>query len=698
MSSINNIITTTFRAQGGNIVSQLNSYAQGFGRLGSVIDENTQMSSRLNNQWRAIGTTIRYAIAGTAIFGLQQMVRELSQVNSQLGQMQALTDIGQGARFNDTQMGQLLNGLIDTSNQTITPLSDVNDAAINFLSTVQGVHPNQLPQMLSDIGIAARLSQADMENVTQAATTMQIAFGRNVNPRTVGEFSRMFQQLIGTAPGGTAAGTTIAQAMPGLATMFQLAPGKAVPANIAQAQMMALTQGVLMTGMPAATGMRGLTYLLQSIAQPTGGAATALAGIGITPQFVQQNGIFEAVMRLLHQISPVSKTEQGRLGAIPDDTLDTMTTLPGIPASEMQRLRQMIPRIHGIRAAIILASQLQQRGDVQSIAQDLTDYVKVQNVNSEQAKRVARAAQDFRRNARMQEAATALHNAGIQIARAFNPLTNLVSGGIIDVAGAMQHHQQATTNIARGGAAFLGAMGIARFAGIRLPGFLGRITGAPGQRFVQGQAIQAALAHPTGLGASPQNPLYVTVVGQLFGGATAAPGGGGSGGGGGGGGFFGGLLSGIKSAAGVKYLTAFGGKIPGLVGRAGSAIEGFGAEIPGVSDWRMWFPGAYNPYYHRNNPDFLNLLTLGLAHRQHGVIPPNMYMHDLRRAQRVFPGQNITGLESLVRGQADVNLVIDITDPHSGRRTREKVHVPIALWSGGRHPHHRGQRKTIRTK
>lgn len=687
MSQINNVITTTFRARGGNVVSQLNSYASGFGRLGQSINDNTQMSSRLNNQWRAIGTTIRYAIAGTAIFGLQQMVRELSQVNTQLGQMQALTDIGQGQRFNDTQMGQLLNGLMETSVDTITPLSDVNDAAINFLSTVQGVKANELPQMLSDIGIAARLSQADMESVTQAATTMQIAFGRKVNTASVGQFSRMFQWLIGTAPGGTAAGSTISQAMPGLASMFQLAPGRTGTAASRQAQMMSLTQGVLMTGMPAATGMRGLTYLLQSIAQPTGGAKTALAGIGITPQFVQQQGIFAGVMKLLHTISPVSRGQAKQLGAIPDETLDATNTLPGIPANELTALRTMIPRIHGIRAAIILASQLQQRGDVQSIAQDLTDYMKVQNVNSEQAKKVAKAAADFRRRAKLEDAATALHNAGLQLARAFDPLLERGAGGILGATSAMRHHPRLTRDVALGAGGFLAAVGAARLVpglSSRIP-FLGKLSGASGQAFVKGRAIEDQLAGSGQRGFSPGLPLYVIVVGQVFGGATPGPtptpGGGG-------------LFSKIRGWGG---WAAAGRGIRGASGEiGGGAMTALGAaavilDLKNAADTAdkfrkvHWSPTG-RPY-------------MNIAGKLWDFKPKQQHEEILSQARKIFGG-NVQGVSNygagMWKGQADINMTIT-REGADGRLHRQRVHVPVDMWAHGRHPGHRG-RKSIRTK
>jgi hypothetical protein len=359
----------------------------------------------------------------------------------------------------------------------------------------------------------------------------------------------------------------------------------------------------------------------------------------------------------------------------------------------MQNLRTMIPRIHGIGAAIILASQLQRRGDVQSIAQDLNDYVQVQNENSRQAQRVAQAAADFRRRARMQDAAVALHNAGIEIARAFNPLFDIASGKIIGAGGFLQHHQRLTTDVSRAGIGFLAAMGVARFTGVRLPGILGRLSGASGQAYVRGRAIESAMMNSTVLGASPQNPMYVVVVGQLFGGATPGPttptptGGGG-------GGFFG-FLKNAATTVGIGALARFGGRIPSLLGGAARGIEGLGSEIPGLLDTSMWWPGAMNPVFHRRNPGWENLLTLGALGRPR--LNDRQYMQALRRTQQLYPGT--TAIENFMRGQADVNLVIDITDPNTGRRTRERVHIPVGLWSGGRHPSHRGQAaKTIRTK
>jgi hypothetical protein len=624
--------------------------------------------------------------------------------------MQAISGAGIGTNTSLTnqQVPAFLNNLMGTAVNTITPLTEVNDAATNFLSTVQNVKPSELPQMLTQIGIGAKIAQTPIEDLTQAATTMQIAFGRAVSPTTIGQFSRMWQMLVTTAPGGISASSTIAQSMPGLASMFQLAPGRHVPANVGQAQMMALSLGVLRTGMPAATGMRGLTYLLQSIAQPTGGAGKALSAIGITPQFVSQRGIFAALMRLLGTITHTGNVHQ--LAAIPDDAMDQLDTsggnLPGIPPQEMSRLRQMIPRIHGIRAAIILASQLQQHGDVSSIQQDLKAMLDAQDTQSKEAHQLAQSWQNFRNRARLADAANAINTMGLQVAQTFEPVLGFVAQhALTPLARAARTHPNVTRDVTLGAGGFLAAMGIGRFLGVgRLPG-IGRIPGigkllggGVGNAFVQERAITAAVTGGAGLGATPQNPLYVTVVGQLFGGGTSGPtppndGGGGS------------FFSRVAGATGITALARrFGGF--GSIARFGSEIGaawmtkswverhmsdpilrhlGLNSAIGPI----MWNPKSGRPYRAGLFDNYQ--LSMNDVHKQ-----------ILSQARKVFGGnvEGVTGYNAAMwKGQADVNMTIDLRDPTTGRITRKRVHVPVDLWAGGRAPSHRGQTaKTVRSR
>lgn len=689
MSRIENIITTTFRAAGGNVISTVGQMGGSMRNFGRIINDNTRMSERLNAQWRAFGTTLRYALAGNVIFGASRLLSQIKDINQQLGQMQALSGIG-GTAFSNQQVNSLGNALQKTALDTITPLSQVNDAAVNFLSTVQDVKPSQLPDMLSQIGIGAKLAQTPIEDLTQAATTFQIAFGRMVDPTSIGQFTRMWTQLIGVAPGGIAAAPTIAQSIPGLASMFQLAPGRETNPATSQAQLMSLTLGVLRTGMPPATAMRGLTYLLQSIAQPTGGAKKALAGIGITSQSVAQGGIYANTMKLLQTIS-ARPGEAKRLAAIPDDTLDQIDSsggnLPGIPASEMSRLRQMIPRIHGIRAAIILASQLQQHGDVQSLGGDLTMMLQAQNENSDTTKALQKAWQNLNSRSRLQEAANAVNLMSVQIAQTFNPLFDFVSSGIaLHAAPWMQTHRKAVKDIAIGGTAVVGALTVGRALGLgNLPG----LRSVPGLRGLMGgrglvaeNAIRAAATGGLGLGASPQNPLYVVVVGQLFGGAVVAdPNAPTSGGG------SGKSLPGWMKVVGAGLATKYGSSVLSGALKYAKGAPGFlMAETPAFGDFFKSVASGKDVTTGENVGFWRSLLGTGdFSNAQD-------YAVALHRAQKLYPGT--TAIDSFhktnIQGRAEIAMTIDMTDSN-GKKVVKRVHVPVDMWSGGRIPRTSGK-------
>jgi hypothetical protein len=685
MSRIENIITTTFRAHGGNVIATVGQMGSGMRNFGRIVDDNTRMSARLNQQWRAFGTTIRYALAGSVIFGASRLVGQIRDINQQLGQMQALSGIG-GTAFSNRQINTLGNSLQRTALDTITPLNEVNDAAVNFLSTVQDVKPGQLPAMLTQIGQGAKLAQTPIEDLTQAATTFQVAFGRMVDPTSIGQFTRMWTQLIGVAPGGIAAAPTIAQAIPGLASMFQLAPGRNTNPATSQAQLMSLTLGVLRTGMPPATAMRGLTYFLQSIAQPTGKARGALAGIGITPQSVEREGIYPNAMRLLQRISARPGVAR-RLAVMPDETLDALDesggNLPGIPAAEMTRLRTMIPRIHGIRAAIILASQLQRHGNVESLGGDLNMMLQAQNENSDTTRALTEAWGNLSRRSRLQQATNAVNTMGIQIASAFNPVFDFVSSGIaLHLAPWMQNHRRAVRNVAIGGTAFLGAMTVGRALGLgNLPGLrnIPGLRGALGGRgFVAENAIRAAATGGAGLGASPQNPLYVVVVGEIFGdpvvgGHTATPGGGGGGGG------AGGWLS--RAVGGAMLAEHFGGRLLRGAGRYGARGLRYGAEMPAVGDFVQSLAQGRDV----TSGEHVGFLRALIGSSDFNTAQD--YTTALHRAQQLYP--RATAIDSFhrekINGRAEISMTIDMTDSN-GKKVVRRVHVPVDMWSGGRTP------------
>jgi len=325
----------------------------------------------------------------------------------------------------------------------------------------------------------------------------------------------------------------------------------------------------------------------------------------------------------------------------------------------------------------------------------------VQNDQSEQAHHVAQMWKDFEKRSRLAEAATAIQNMGIQVATMFNPVFDFVAKAPIGAFHLMNKHHGVAQIAGRTMVGLLAGGTMARFFGLgdlpgirRIPG-MSRIFGrGAGMGLVpQGLAAMAAMSgNPGILGATPQNPMYVSVINDLFGGGTPGPGVGPKPPGGGGGlpkvfGWFRGAGNWLKGGAldSVGAISRWG-----AMGSAGLA------EIPGIFDTPMWWPGKMNPYYHRRNPGWENFLSLGLVNRETGMISPQAYPSILHQANRVLGAREgrILGIESMkkemLHGKVDFALVIDQVDA-SGKSVRRTVHVPVDIWSGGNHPRNRGQ-------
>src|SRR5262245_66365772 len=89
MSSINQTISTRFVAYGGNVIATMGQMSSATRGWMGQLDQTSRMSERINNQWNAIRTTMRYAMAAKAVFGLTRMVGHLREVQRQLGLIKA---------------------------------------------------------------------------------------------------------------------------------------------------------------------------------------------------------------------------------------------------------------------------------------------------------------------------------------------------------------------------------------------------------------------------------------------------------------------------------------------------------------------------------------------------------------------------------------------------------------------------------
>jgi Phage-related minor tail protein len=265
MSQITNVVTTEFRGRAGQAIATMGQVGRSFQNLDRNISNTTRMSERLNNQWKAIGTTIRYAIAGQAVFGMTRMVGQLREMQQQMGLITAIGTVQRGGVGGQAISGQNLTTMMGDIRQgaveSLTPVQDYTNAVINLLSTVENIPQDQITPIATTIAQAAKLAQINVEDATKAFTTMNVAFGKPTNLANIQRTAQEFFLLTKLAPGGPAAGGQIIGQMGQLAQVTRAAGGT-------QEDLMSLLLTGLRSGIPPSQLGRGLQFMVQTLGFP----------------------------------------------------------------------------------------------------------------------------------------------------------------------------------------------------------------------------------------------------------------------------------------------------------------------------------------------------------------------------------------------------------------------------------------------
>jgi hypothetical protein len=742
MSTLTNVVMTEFRARGGQVMAVMGQMGSATRAWTGSINENIRQSDRLNNQWRAIGTTIRYAIAGQAVFGLTRMVSQLKDVQTQLGLIQAIASQPPAPGSTSLMGGPLSTKQVDTLGRelqkvalrTMAPISEVNDAAVQLYSTVSNVPPDQVSPMLEAIAKAATLSTTGVDDLTGGLLALNIAFQRTNNPSNIRNVSQMWASMIALIPGGPARGAEIVKQLGPVSTQFMQAPGVGTSPEEAQAQMFALLTGSMRTGQTPSVAGRGLAFLAQAVATPrTPKQVKALAQFGITPDVVHEEGVYNAIVNhLLPQIKYGGNVKA--LAAIPEEQLSEDTDFAGLPPGQSQKLRDAIGMIHGVRSAIILSSQLQQHGNVQSLDQDFQIMMGNMDQHTRDVLELSKQWSRFSDRAKLKEASNALNLMGLQVAQVFEPVLNFAaSQALTPLAKQMQKNPDIVSALVLGGTGIAAAYGGGRF--LKGPGGLSRgIAGAQTLQSLGGAEADG----------SAMRPFFVIVQNQLYnpyGIGKGGPGGGGPGGPGGPVilgpgqkppdlpdgkkpgkfgkyGKFGGALLGWQAALLTAY--AFEGAninqavLPGWLSQY-SGTKGYGAaghdinRLLGLSEagqdisrakkhagWMGWSPsdlwGGGLPFDMPGGPG------IGKQSRGPGAggQRDRVALNSLQRAQAIW-GKNVSGVSdpSITYGPGGINdatLTLNLNIKHpDGSITKKKVHTRYEVWQNNKAPSQGGK-------
>jgi hypothetical protein len=655
------------------------------GQFGNKINEVTRFSERLNKQIAAIATTIRYSIAGSAVFGVARLVGQLKEVQVQMGLISAI---------GETRGGQLIQGqgLTDLMTQarqgavaSITPINQYNDAIINLLSTVSNLPRDQLTPIVTQISQAAQLAQVSAEDATKAFTTMNVAFGRETNLPNIRKMAQEFFILTREAPGGVAAGQQVITQLGQLAQVTRAAHG--TPED-----MFALLLTTLRSGIPPAQAGRGLQYLIQTVAFPgqqVASSRNALASVGITPttdMTLQERlgAIFGRARRLgmsgdLNKLTNLDEDTISELEAS-GDTTQGLSSL-GITGRGAEFLGTIFRRIHALRTALAIEGQI----DVGQAQGDLKEMTNVTRGVVSDTNDLKKAWKRFHDQAKLQEAAVALNAMGLQVAQTFAPVLNFVAGKVIGgvdpdsgrgtgLFGVAQRHPTGTRNLVIGGALALGGLSLAK--GLGLGGMLSR-------KFFQARALEQMAGGGGRPDGSASAPFYVVVLNEIFGSQAKviAPGGGGGGG-----------------VPWLGRLTQRFPKLPIVGGATALLAASYAAReemqhyVAGPIERFLHLPGAFQGDQMKWSPTGRPYMHSVFGHN-YALSKKQERQVELRRAQELGY-RNATGISGYemgtFAGRAEVFMTLSIDK--DGKITKKRVHFPVdTFWTNGSSPSNKGK-------
>lgn len=712
MSQITNRIATVFTARDGGVRAMMNDLSGQTTGLGRSLSNAGRQGTYLSNQLRAVGTTLRYALAGTAVFGATTLIRNLSQLQTEFA---LLTSINPEVNQLGSNFTTFFDSLQEGSLKSLTPVNELASAAVNLVSSLD-VSKDQITGITTTLAQGAQLAQAPVEDLTKGITGMIQAFGEAPTQRNVEGLTRGFITVTRRAPGGIAAGPQIIQQLGPAALAARLA-------NISPQQLFGLITTVLRAGGSPATGMRGLNFLLQSIATPNKAEAKVLAGIGITPDFVQQQGGLAAIQKLVGAMR--ARGVKGPMGRnapaflVGDEQLDSldamgMQGLPGLGVSGQGLVlaQRAVGRIHGVRALIALLQQM----NTGKFSEDVTAANNAITGMSKEGRPVADQFREFARQQPLRAASIALQDLANQAPKAFEGILDPIARRLTGLGQLAVDHPHGARRAMQIGGGFLAALGISNFFGLtrRIPGGLGKLLGrfSAGGMFTAETAVKAA-TNPERvgqIGATPQNPLFVIVVGQLFGAGGVGPSKGG-----------GGLIKDAERLAegagaaqvarrGLPYLLRTGAMPAAVVTAAYSILTG--KLAPGDSGARtrnvgplLHRAGELYPHLDRSDPRRLIIDQLNrkkITDRQAEIQLKTAFAqaNRLERLNRILapfhrrdPLYGVTAIysqkERMIHGKAVVELNVAMSTDKGVKR--KKIQVPMSLYANGRNPSQRGQ-------
>lgn len=503
-------------------------------------DRRVQGHSRQLGLWgqqmRAIGTTIRYALAGGLIYGLATSVTKLADFNDMLGQIEATALRIQDGRFEG--LGDQLDDLGDRafalSNRWGVAADAVQEHMQRFFSAFD-IPGNAERQMEMSSAWAEQMVILQRALGREAGDPLQLSGGvagliQGMGPQagqdpaaTARRISNIIAAVLVGTPNIT--GVDIARdigRLAGAQTSLRMTPEQIFAVYGTAARL---------GGSPAVIG-RGVTQLLTAelVNPQTKEQQEAFRRLGLPtqPGALREMGGWNILMQLMSRFQAPTVAQQQILGTEEDP--EAALQAAGIPKESVNLLFQAFGRMESARQFMNLLA-VGGRDALQDFIGTIDDAVES---NRALASANARAQEDY-----LNITANALSNFRTQLARGLErPLLRPVAAGVRAVAGLSDRLGPEGTVAAVGGGLAAGTLFRLLMRG-RLTGALGRVPGlgrmlgrfgANSQQLALASLVGAGPGVFTATGMGPEragargNPLWV-VIDPLSWGMPGSPGG-----------------------------------------------------------------------------------------------------------------------------------------------------------------------------
>ena len=706
MASSNYRMNVIWTSHGAQLQRDINNFIGQFNSMGGAMNRNSRQLTLWGQQMKAIGTTIRYALAGATVYAVATAVSSLGEFENKLGVINSLAaKMGGDGRLQG--LGQGLERLGDhalrMSNKFGIAVDDIQQHMIGFYSTFDAPEGAAgLKQLREFVDAMSRLTLIS-EGADPAALSRGLA-SMSRNPQTgqlpkgrANELGSAFAYLIAES---TIRGEDIAR------DVGRLAGGR-VAARMTPEEILGVYLGAAKAGGSIPVVGRGVAQLVTaSLVNPKtpDQKAAFMQAVGTTdPTALRALGGTEILRRMMRAVAPgggrLTRGQQGILGNEDITDEDALGALGQTRGINLTLATQLFGRQESLRVFLNLLSQGGPRA-MEGFIKGIKD--------AEKANSLKQRSDIVNERRWYQQLSQAQRNIGLTFSRGLEPFFRPVSGGVRRLSNEMIGHPTAAVAAVGGVAAAQLASKIA--LGVGLGGLLGRGLGRiPGLRrfgagnilarapeFAGAQLIGSGIGafQATGIGAtrsgSRENPFWVVIDPQSW--------------------FFPGAPSGQGVAPQSPVQPRpFGGRAPGggakggrpvplLAGRIAGpvGIAALLTQIPGATSGKGTIGSIVREHAQdlRPYPRVAEILTRFLDNKE--MKPRELKVIDAlfeKGASHMFPK---AAQRVLLEGEAKADITVRVTDAQ-GRQIAEKTEkgVPVKLWNQG-NPQFRGRQRDVR--